>query len=169
MPETAILQPIIMTFRLYALALVLLAVPLSLTPCDTVCPFEEEWLPLTESATATVYHACKKECNDDFLHTASSYVIVPEAVAGQRILAMERTMMDRYGIRYGDIVLLEGVGRLDGVWQVQDTMHKRFAGQEKVDLLVPESVRSEKWTDVRVSVAGNPFTAHIRSRQLNQN
>jgi len=134
-----------------------------LSPCDITCPFSEEWTIITESATATVYHACRRQCNRDYLHTASNYRIVPSKIAQQRILAMERTMMSKYGIKYGDVILLEGTDGYDGLWQVQDTMNERFAGQEKIDLLVPKTVRFGKWENVRVSVPGNPFTKKSRT------
>ena len=56
---------------------------------------------------------------------------------------MERTMMSEFGLKYGDIVKIEGTynGVQDGIYQIQDTMNKRFAGQHKVDVLVPNNVK----------------------------
>lgn len=108
------------------------------------------WVLISETTTATVYNAVPSQCNDDPFHTASMYTIVPERIEQDRILAMERTMMAEYGIHYGDLVLIIGAGDYDGVWQVQDTMNKRFAGQHKIDLLVPEHIRHGKWKNVKV-------------------
>lgn len=80
------------------------------------------------------------------------YVIRPDEVLTQRILAMERTMMAEYGLSYGDVVLVQGTGRWDGEWQIQDTMNRRFKGQHKIDLLVPETFRHGRWTNVKVYV-----------------
>lgn len=146
-----------------SLILTALLLSLPLVPNDITCPFTEEWTQVTGNATATVYHACKTQCNRDFLHTASNYEIIPSKIAQQRILAMERTMMAKYGIKYGDVVLLEGTGGYDGLWQVQDTMNKRFAGQEKIDLLIPKNAKGGKWENVRVSVPANPFTKISRT------
>ncbi len=115
-----------------------------------------EWTLMADDVTATVYNAVPGQCNDDHLHTASMYAIVPERIPEERILAMERTMMAEYGIAYGDTVRIEGTLLWDGEWQVQDTMNKRFAGQHKIDLLVPESIRHGKWTNVRIYKQSKP-------------
>ena len=35
------------------------------------------------------------------------------------------------GLKFGDIVKIEGTGKWDGVWQIQDLMSSRFAGRKK--------------------------------------
>lgn len=114
-----------------------------------------EWIEVCSEVTATVYNAVAAQCNEDYLHTASMFRIIPERILEQRILAMERTMMAEYGISYGDTVRVEGAGRWDGEWQVQDTMNKRFAGQKKIDLLVPSNIRHGKWENVKVYKRNN--------------
>ena len=109
-----------------------------------------QWVLISDKTTATVYNAVPSQCNEDCLHTASMYVINPETIEKDRILAMERTMMSQFGIAYGDSVRVEGAGKYDGVWQVQDTMNKRFRGQHKIDFLVPDNIRHGKWTAVKV-------------------
>ena len=108
------------------------------------------WELISDRATATVYNAVPSQCNEDCLHTASMYTIVPKHIERDRILAMERTMMAEFGIHYGDTVLVSGTGRYDGLWQVQDTMNKRFAGQHKIDFLVPRHIRHGKWEAVKI-------------------
>ena len=118
---------------------------------------ESAWTLLADDVTATVYNAEASQCDADPLRTASMRLIDPGDVGAQRILAMERTMMAEYGISYGDLVLVEGAGRWDGVWTVDDTMNRRFAGEHRIDFLVPEDVRNGLWTGVRISVpAGKP-------------
>jgi 3D (Asp-Asp-Asp) domain-containing protein len=63
---------------------------------------------------------------------------------------MERTMMARHNIHYGDTVLVKGTGVYDGEWIVEDTMHPRYAGQDKIDFLVPTEVRTGKWERVEI-------------------
>lgn len=108
------------------------------------------WLLISTSTTATVYNAVPEQCNDQPAVTASGRHIDTERVEELRILAMERTMMARYGIQYGDTVLVRGAGAYDGEWVVEDTMHPRNAGLDKIDFLVPESVRLGKWENVEV-------------------
>ena len=108
------------------------------------------WILISSCTTATVYNATTEQCGDNPLLTASGRVIVPEMVAESRIMAMERTMMERCGVAYGDTVLVKGAGMYDGEWVVEDTMHPRFAGQDKVDFLVPSDVKLGKWEGVEV-------------------
>lgn len=98
----------------------------------------------------TVYNAVPEQCNADFMHTASMFEIDTADVLSHRIIAMERTMMAEYGVRYGDVVRIEGTDVWDGEWQVQDTMNRRFAGMHKIDILVPKNIRHGKWQNVKV-------------------
>lgn len=103
-----------------------------------------QWRLAADDVTVTVYNACAGQCNDDFRHTASMFRLNLNDVASHRIVAMERTFMKELGLSYGDVIKLEGTykGRQDGIYQVQDTMNKRFAGQHKVDVLVPGDIRT---------------------------
>ena len=116
---------------------------------------EITWELISETTTATVYNAVENQCNNDYQHTASMYTIIPERIEDDRILAMERTMMAQFNIHYGDTVLVAGAGRYDGLWQVQDTMNKRFAGQHKIDFLVPRHIKHGKWKNVKVYAKKN--------------
>ena len=55
-------------------------------------------------------------------------------------------------LKYGDVVYITGTGKWDGVWQIQDTMNKRFAGQHKIDILVPENIKYGQWDNVNLYV-----------------
>ena len=59
-------------------------------------------------------------------------------------------LMKRHDIHYGDTIFVQGVGEYDGEWRVEDTMNRKFAGQDKIDLLVPNHIRYGKWTNVSV-------------------
>lgn len=115
-----------------------------------VTPRETVWDLLADDVTATVYNAVPEQCNADFMHTASMFEIDTADVLSHRIIAMERTMMAEYGVRYGDVVRIEGTDVWDGEWQVQDTMNRRFAGMHKIDILVPKNIRHGKWHNVKV-------------------
>lgn len=108
------------------------------------------WVLVSDRTTATVYNPVPEQCNADFVHTASMFTIDPKQVHKYHIVAMERTMMKAFGIKWGDEILVVGTGRWDGVWQVEDTMNKRFAGQHKIDFLVPNHIRHGKWENVKV-------------------
>lgn len=103
----------------------------------------EEWKMIADDVVVTVYNAVPAQCNADVRHTASMFKLDLKNPEAHKIIAMERTMMSEFGLKYGDIVKIEGTynGLQDGVYQIQDTMNKRFAGQHKVDVLVSNNVK----------------------------
>ena len=112
----------------------------------------EAWEEVSKDALATVYNAVPGQCNKDVVHTASMFKLNLGDVLSQRVIAMERTYMKELGLKYGDVVYIEGTGKWDGPWQIQDTMNKRFAGMHKIDILVPNNIRNGKWNGVKISV-----------------
>lgn len=111
---------------------------------------KKEWTLVTDDVIATVYNAEPKQCNNDVSHTASMFRLNLSNVLSHRIIAMERTMMSEYGLKYGDVVKIEGTGKWDGVWQIQDTMNKKYKGQHKIDILIPKSKGLGKWGNVKL-------------------
>ena len=111
-----------------------------------------DWQLADSHTIATVYNAIPAQCNGDFGHTASMFRLNLNDVLSQRVIAMERTFMKKLGVKYGDVVYIEGTGKYDGVWQIQDTMNKRFAGQHKIDILVPNNIRYGAWENVNLYV-----------------
>lgn len=109
-----------------------------------------EWTLVADNVTATVYNAVPEQCDQDPIHTASMFRLNLDDVYSHKIIAMEKTFMDSLGLSYGDVVKIEGTGRWDGVWQIQDTMSKKYAGQKKIDLLVPNDVKYGKWDTVKI-------------------
>ena len=110
------------------------------------------WEEISDKTTVTVYNAVSAQCDKDCLVTASNYRIDKEKISKIRIAAMERTMMKRNGLTYGSIIMISGAGSYDGLWQIEDTMNKRFTGQDKVDLLVPDNVKTGLWNNVKIYV-----------------
>lgn len=108
------------------------------------------WILISTSTTATVYNAVPEQCGSNPTRTASGFKIDPARVSDLRILAMERTMMKRNGISYGDTVRVEGAGKYDGEWIVEDTMHSKYAGQDRIDFLVPEHIKTGLWRNVKI-------------------
>ena len=110
------------------------------------------WKLAASDVIATVYNAVPSQCNNDFGTTASMFRLNLHDVSSHRIIAMERTFMKELGLKYGDVVRIEGTGKYDGEYQIQDTMNKRFAGMHKIDILVPDNVRLGKWNNVKLYV-----------------
>lgn len=118
--------------------------------CASRAGSEPRWVLVSSSTEATVYNAVPSQCNGEPLVTASGFRLRKNEISSYRIIAMERTMMSSFDLHYGDVVRIEGAGEYDGLWQIQDTMNKRFAGRHKIDFLVPDNVRFGKWDHVRV-------------------
>lgn len=111
-----------------------------------------DWKLVDNQTIATVYNAVPAQCNGDFGHTASMFRLNLYNVLPQRVIAMERTFMAKLDLQYGDVVYIKGTGKYDGVWQIQDTMNKRFAGQHKIDILVPDNIKYGEWDNVELYV-----------------
>ena len=120
---------------------------------------EPQWELVADDVIATVYNAEPKQCNNDIAHTASMFRLNLDDVLSHRIIAMERTMMAEFGFKYGDVVKIEGPGKWDGIWQIQDTMNKKFAGMHKIDILIPKSEGLGQWKNIKVFRLANPNNA----------
>ena len=110
---------------------------------------QKEWQEIANDATVTVYNADPRQCNADVRHTASGFAIDLNHPERHRIIAMERTFMRDMGLKWGDIIKIEGTykGKQDGVYRVEDLMNKRFGDPKskdycphKIDVLVANNV-----------------------------
>jgi hypothetical protein len=130
---------------------------------------QNDWVLADTTTTATVYNAIPAQCNGDFGHTASMFRLNLDDVLSQRVIAMERTFMAKLGLKYGDVVRIEGTDGYDGVWQIQDTMNKRFAGQHKIDILVPNNIKYGMWDNVKLyTLKDKSLTNSYRSKMAPQ-
>jgi hypothetical protein len=144
-------------FKALFLALILTIFEYDIAINDALPVIEEEfriipneWKLVAENVEATVYNAVPEQCDEDPLYTASMFRLDLNDVYSHKIIAMEKTFMKSLGLKYGDVVKVEGTGTWDGVWQIQDTMNPRFAGQKKIDFLVPENIKTGKWNTVKL-------------------
>ena len=129
----------------------------------------KNWKLADTKTIATVYNAVPAQCNGDFGNTASMFRLDLYNVLSHRIIAMERTFMAELGLKYGDVVYIEGTGKWDGVWQIQDTMNKRFAGQHKIDILVPEDIKYGQWDNVKLyTLKDKTLTDSYKSNMASQ-
>lgn len=125
-----------------------------------------DWKLADTNTIATVYNAIPAQCNGDFGHTASMFRLDLYNVLSQRVIAMERTFMKELGVKYGDVVYITGTGKWDGVWQIQDTMNKRFAGKHKIDILVPENIKYGQWENVNLYVLKDKSMTNTYKSQM---
>lgn len=101
--------------------------------------------------TATMYYAVASQCDSDPLTTADGSKINPRSASDHKWIAMSRDLIERWGgdFAYGDKVLIEGAGHKDGIYEVHDTMNKRFTN--KIDFLESEGTPLYKFENVRVT------------------
>ena len=128
---------------------------------------DPEWELLSDKMTATVYNMTPEQCNADCTHTASMFVLDKDEPELHRIIAMDRGSMNKYGLKYGTLVRLEGCGDRDGVYQIQDTMNKRYNNMGCIDILVDHDTKFGKWDNVKVYKLANPADCYSRVKEWN--
>lgn len=127
------------------------------------------WKLAANDVIATVYNAIPSQCNSDFCRTASMFRLNLNDVYSHKIIAMERTFMKELGLVYGDVVKIEGTGKYDGEYQIQDTMNKRFANMHKIDILVPNDIKYGQWDNVKLYVLNDKnLTQKIKQNMASQ-
>tara|TARA_R100000458_G_C8263143_1_gene238454 strand:+ start:1003 stop:1599 length:597 start_codon:yes stop_codon:yes gene_type:complete len=124
-------------------------------------------------ATATVYNMEESQTDS----TPDICADGTKASYDKRIVAVSREQLSRWGgrIKYGDKIKVSGTQKYDGIWNVHDTMNRRYGqfaptfdhgvkgivephaleaidtdGVAHIDFLVPE--RLGKWENVRCEV-----------------
>jgi len=103
---------------------------------------------ITALVTATIYHADPKQCNSDYLTTASMKKIDESNPQGHRWIAVSRDL-EALGFTFDTDVTIECCCPLDGVWTVQDRMNKRWV--KRIDFLVNKDVTGGIWYDVEIT------------------
>ncbi|QDP52659.1 MAG: hypothetical protein GOVbin3171_20 [Prokaryotic dsDNA virus sp.] len=97
--------------------------------------------------TATIYHADPKQCNADYLTTASLKKINSQSPGSHRWIAVSRDL-EKHGFVFGAKVCVEGAGNMDGEWTVEDRMNKRWV--KRIDFLVDYEIKGGKWSNVKI-------------------
>lgn len=83
----------------------------------------------------TMYYPVSSQCAGNPLITADGSKINPQAASEHKWIAASRDLLKRWGGKfdYGDTVLVLGIGKLSGFYEIHDTMNKRF--RRKIDVL----------------------------------
>ena len=96
---------------------------------------------------ATVYNAVPEQTNSDPGHTATMFKLDLSNPYKHRIIALSRDLLVKYP--YGSQVLVKGTKDYDGVYNVEDTMNKRYTN--RVDILINEEMQIGSWPDVTIT------------------
>ena len=99
--------------------------------------------------TATIYHADPKQCNADYLTTASMKTINSQSPGSHRWIAVSRDL-EKHGFVFGAKVMVTNAGNMNGVWTVEDRMNKRWV--KRIDFLVDYDMKGGKWENVEISL-----------------
>ena len=104
---------------------------------------------LIETVTATVYNALPEQTDSTPFITASGARINQQHPELHRWVAVSQDMLKR-GYKFGMRIEVSGAGDLDGIWEIQDVMNKRYT--DSIDFLVENSRKLGKWKNVRIKL-----------------
>ena len=97
------------------------------------------------NVTVTMYEPVRYQTASTPNILADGTRIRVQKASEYRFIAVSRNLLKRHGgwLDYGDFVLLKGTNHKDGVYQVRDTMNKRFVN--RIDILESPGVRPYKF------------------------
>ena len=90
--------------------------------------------------TVTMYHPVSSQTDSTPNILADGTRIKVREASNYKFIAVSRNLLRRWGgfLDYGDWILLRGTDHKDGVYQVRDTMNKRWVN--RIDILESEDV-----------------------------
>ena len=100
--------------------------------------------------TVTMYQPVQRQTDSTPNILADGTRIRTEDASNYKFIAVSRNLLKRWGgwLDYGDFVLLRNTDGKDGVYQVRDTMNKRFVN--RIDILESIGVKPYKFVDAKI-------------------
>tara|TARA_R100000697_G_scaffold39924_1_gene52063 strand:+ start:948 stop:1349 length:402 start_codon:yes stop_codon:yes gene_type:complete len=100
--------------------------------------------------TVTMYHPVRSQTDSTPNILADGTRIRVHKASEYRFIAVSRNLLKRHGgfLEYGDFVVLKGTGQKDGVYQVKDTMNKRFIN--RIDILESPGTKPYKVDSAKI-------------------
>jgi 3D (Asp-Asp-Asp) domain-containing protein len=98
----------------------------------------------------TMYQPVERQTDSTPNILADGTRIRTEDASNYKFIAVSRNLLKRWGgwLDYGDFILLKGTTGKDGVYQVRDTMNKRWVN--RIDILESAGVKPYKFTDAKL-------------------
>ena len=95
--------------------------------------------------TVTMYQPVQRQTDSTPNILADGTRIRTKEASNYKFIAVSRNLLKRWGgwLDYGDFVLLKGTTEKDGVYQVRDTMNKRYVN--RIDILESIDVKPYKF------------------------
>ena len=100
--------------------------------------------------TVTMYQPLRYQTDSTPNILADGTRIRVQEASDYKFIAVSRNLLKRSGgwLDFGDFVLLKGTDNKDGVYQVRDTMNKRFVN--RIDILESPGVKPYKFERARI-------------------
>ena len=101
----------------------------------------------------TMYHPTRGQTDSTPDILADGTKITIHKASEYRYVAVSRNLLKRWGgwLNYGDFIVLKGTGGKDGVYQVKDTMNKRFVN--RIDILESPGVKQYRFDNATIKKA----------------
>lgn len=100
--------------------------------------------------TVTMYHPVRSQTDSTPDILADGTRIRVHKASEYRFIAVSRNLLKEHGgfLEYGDFIVLSGTDHKDGVYQVKDTMNKRFVN--RVDILETPGTKPYKVDSAKI-------------------
>ena len=101
----------------------------------------------------TMYHPVRGQTDRTPDILADGTKITIHKASEYNYVAVSRNLLKRWGgwLDYGDFIVLTGTDGKNGVYQVKDTMNKRFVN--RIDILESPGTKPYKFTDAKIKKA----------------
>ena len=103
------------------------------------------------NVTVTMYHPTRYQTDSTPNVLADGTRITVHRASEYKYIAVSRNLLKRWGgwLDYGDFVVLKGTDGKDGVYQVKDTMNKRFVN--RIDILETPGTKPYKFENAKIT------------------
>ena len=100
--------------------------------------------------TVTMYHPVSSQTDYTPNILADGTRIRVHKASEYRFIAVSRNLLKQHGgfVEYGDFIVLKGTDGKDGVYQVKDTMNKRFVN--RIDILESPGTKPYKFDSAKI-------------------
>ena len=102
------------------------------------------------NVTVTMYQPVRYQTDSTPNILADGTRIKTEEASNYKFIAVSRNLLKRWGgsLEFGDVVILIGTDHKDGIYQVRDTMNKRWVN--RIDILESTHVKPYKFEKAKI-------------------
>ena len=111
------------------------------------------------NVTVTMYQPVERQTDSTPNILADGTRIRTQDASNYKFIAVSRNLLKRWGgwLDYGDFILLKGTDGKDGVYQVRDTMNKRYVN--RIDILESIDVKPYKFEKASIVKTDLTYTS----------